>query len=54
MSLDKLASEIEAMAKAEAKAVTDKAADEAKRIADEASETVSTYREEAILSLIHI
>ena len=54
MSLDKLASEIEAMAKAEAKAVTDKGGDEAKRIADEASETVSTYREEAIANATRI
>ena len=35
MSLDKLAGEIEAMAKAEAKAVTDEAAAEAKKIAAE-------------------
>ncbi len=48
MSLDKLAGEIEAMAKAEAKAVTDEATKEAKRIAKEAKETVSSYREEAI------
>tara|TARA_B100000029_G_scaffold295467_1_gene288794 strand:+ start:365 stop:931 length:567 start_codon:yes stop_codon:yes gene_type:complete len=48
MSLDKLAGEIEAMAKAEAKAVTDEAATEAKQIAKEAEKTVSSYREEAI------
>ena len=48
MSLDKLAGEIEAMAKAEAKAVTDEAAAEAKKIAAEAKGTVSAYREEAI------
>ena len=48
MSLDKLAGEIEAMAKAEAKAVTDEATTEAKQIADEAKNTVSSYREEAI------
>ena len=48
MSLDKLASEIESMAKAEAKEITDDAKAEAKRISGEAKESVKEYREAAI------
>ncbi len=48
MSLDKLASEIESMAKAEAKVVSKEAKDEAKRIGDEAKDSVAEYRDAAI------
>ena len=48
MSLDKLGSEIESMAKAEAKEITDDAKAEAKRISGEAKESVKEYREAAI------
>ena len=46
--MDKLASEIESMAKAEAKEITDDAKAEAKRISGEAKESVKEYREAAI------
>jgi len=48
MSLDKLASEIESMAKAEAKIVSKEAKAEAKRIGDEAKDSVAEYRDAAI------
>ena len=48
MSLDKLASEIESMAKAEAKVVLKEAKAEAKRIGDEAKDSVAEYRDAAI------
>ena len=48
MSLDKLASEIESMAKAEAKVVSKEAKAEAKRIGDEAKDSVAEYRDAAI------
>ena len=48
MSLDKLASEIESMAKAEAKVVSKEANAEAKRIGDEAKDSVAEYRDAAI------
>ena len=48
MSLDKLASEIESMAKAEAKVVSKEATSEAKRIGDEAKDSVAEYRDAAI------
>ena len=48
MSLDKLASEIESMAKAAAKKIADDAKAEAKRISGEAKESVKEYREAAI------
>ena len=48
MSLDKLASEIESMAKAEAKKIADDAKSEAKSISDEAKASVKEYREAAI------
>ena len=48
MSLDKLASEIESMAKAEAKVVSKEATAEAKRIGDEAKDSVAEYRDAAI------
>ena len=46
--MDKLASEIESMAKAEAKEITDDAKAEAKHISGEAKESVKEYREAAI------
>jgi len=46
--LDKLASEIESMAKAEAKVVLKEAKAEAKRIGDEAKDSVAEYRDAAI------
>jgi len=48
MSLDKLASEIESMAKAEAKVVSKEANAEAKRIGDEVKDSVAEYRDAAI------
>ena len=48
MSLEKLASEIRAMAEAEAKSVTDRAGVEAMSIAKSADDEVSEYRELAI------
>ena len=48
MSLDKLASEIESMAKAEAKVVSKEAAAEAKRIGNDAKDSVTEYRDAAI------
>ena len=48
MSLDKLASEIESMAKAEAKKIADDAKAEAKRISGETKASVKEYREAAI------
>jgi len=48
MSLDKLASEIESMAKAEAKKIADDAKAEAKRISGEAKASVKEYRGAAI------
>ena len=48
MSLDKLASEIESMAKAEAKKIADDAKAEAKKITDDAKASVKEYRESAI------
>ena len=48
MSLDKLASEIESMAKAEAKKIADDAKTEAKRINGETKASVKEYREAAI------
>jgi len=44
MSLDKLASEIESMVKAEAKVVSKEAKAEAKRIGDEAKDSVAEYQ----------
>ncbi len=48
MSLDKLASEIESMAKAEAKKIANDSKAEAKRISDEAKTSVKEYREDAV------
>ena len=48
MSLDKLASEIESMAKAEAKVVSKEAKAGAKSIGSEAKDSVAEYRDAAI------